>query len=291
MSNDLQHETVLVTPPLPVWLFYHHNNSANHIAAHWHQAIEFSFTLAGSIDRFKIGNQVYQTKPGQILVVNSQVIHSIDVTNHSDNQALSLSVPFNYLESFYPKLSESYFELNRPEKFTAQQQSAYRKLQGFFYQLAGRYQDHDELKFIDIQLIISQILKLLLTHFTEPLANVTNLSHQTSYTLSRLHEITKFVNENYQTDIGLVEIATHCNISRVYLARFFKQHMELTVGQYLNNVRAQHAYKELLTTKKTLSQLALTNGFSGIRTMNRAFTNLYGQTASKLYRERKSAND
>lgn len=257
MSNDLQHETVLVTPPLPVWLFYHHNNSANHIAAHWHQAIEFSFTLAGSIDRFKISNQVYQTKPGQILVVNSQVIHSIDVTNNSDNQALSLSVPFNYLESFYPKLSESYFEL----------------------------------KFIDLQLLINQILKLLLTHFTKPLASKTNLSRQTSYTLSRLHEITKFVNEHYQTDIGLVEIAAHCNISRVYLARFFKQHMGLTVGQYLNNVRAQHTYKELLTTKKTLSQLALTNGFSGIRTMNRAFNNLYGQTASKLYRERKTAND
>lgn len=106
MSNDLQHETVLVTPPLPVWLFYHHNNSANHIAAHWHQAIEFSFTLAGAIDRFKIGNQVYQTKPGQILVVNSQVIHSIDVTNHIDNQALSLSVPFNYLESFSLSLAK-----------------------------------------------------------------------------------------------------------------------------------------------------------------------------------------
>lgn len=291
MSNDLQHETVLVTPPLPVWLFYHHNNSANHIAAHWHQAIEFSFTLAGSIDRFKIGNQVYQTKPGQILVVNSQVIHSIDVTNHSDNRALSLSVPFNYLESFYPKLSESYFELNQPEKFTAQQQSAYRKLQSLFYQLVWRYQDHDEFKFIDLQLLINQILKLLLTHFTKPLASKTNLSRQTSYTLSRLHEITKFVNEHYQADIGLVEIAAHCNISRVYLARFFKQHMGLTVGQYLNNVRAQHAYQELLTTKKTLSQLALTNGFSGIRTMNRAFTNLYGQTASKLYRERKTAHD
>lgn len=130
-----------------------------------------------------------------------------------------------------------------------------------------------------------------MTHFTKPLASKTNLSRQTSYTPSRLHEITKFVNEHYQADIGLVEIAAHCNISCVYLARFFKQHMDLTVGQYLNNVRAQHAYQELLTTKKTLSQLALTNGFSGIRTMNRAFTNLYGQTASKLYRERKTAHD
>lgn len=88
MSNDLQHETVLVTPPLPVWLFYHHNNSANHIAAHWHQAIE----LAGSIDRFKIDNQVYQTKPGQILVINSQVIHSIDITNHSDIELPTIKI-------------------------------------------------------------------------------------------------------------------------------------------------------------------------------------------------------
>ena len=45
-------------------------------------------------------------------------------------------------------------------------------------------------------------------------------------------------------------IANHCNISKEYLARFFKKEMELTVENYINNVRAEHAYHEVKTFKE-----------------------------------------
>lgn len=229
MLKKLHHETVLVTPPLPVWIFYHHYPMANHIAAHWHQAIELSFTLSGSIDCFKIGGKTFKTKPGQILVVNSQVIHSIDVVSRKNNAAFSLSIPYGYLESLFPKLKEVYFDLNNPQNFSETQLAAYIKLQGLFYTIVQRYQAQDRFKFIDLQAEIANLLQILIKYFTKPLPNEIILNTPKTYALDRLHNITQFVNENYQNEIGLTEIANYCNISKVYLARFFKQHMELTI--------------------------------------------------------------
>lgn len=58
--------------------------------------------------------------------------------------------------------------------------------------------------------------------------------------------------------------------------------MELTVENYINNVRAEHAYHELKHSKNNLTQIAINNGFSSIRTMNRAFDNC----ASKIKKKR-----
>lgn len=80
-------------------------------------------------------------------------------------------------------------------------------------------------------------------------------------------------------------IANQCNISKEYLARFFKKEMELTVENYINNVRAERAYYELKHLKNNLTQIAINNGFSSIRTMNRAFDKLYDESASKIKKE------
>lgn len=62
--------------------------------------------------------------------------------------------------------------------------------------------------------------------------------------------------------------------------------MELTVENYINNVRAERAYHELKHLKNNLTQIAINNGFSSIRTMNRAFDKLYDESASKIKKKR-----
>ncbi|WP_297939239.1 helix-turn-helix domain-containing protein [uncultured Lactobacillus sp.] len=54
----------------------------------------------------------------------------------------------------------------------------------------------------------------------------------------------------------------------------------------MNNVRAEHAYHELKHSKNNLTQIVINNGFSSIRTMNRAFNKLYGESASKIKKKR-----
>ncbi len=126
---------------------------------------------------------------------------------------------------------------------------------------------------------------LLLSDFTEEKSDQQRISGRKIYIINRVQYITQYVNNHYQEELNLTVIANQCNISKEYLARFFKKEMELTVETYINNVRAEHAYHELKHSKNNLTQIAINNGFSSIRMMNRAFNKLYGESASKIKKQ------
>lgn len=283
------HEIVVPTDPLPVWYFLFNGiNSSNHIAAHWHRGIELSFTLTGSIDNFSIDDQHYTTNAGEILVVNTQVIHSIDNYHQTEkDQAVSLIFPYNYVANLYPAINQQIIDINDPDKFTTSQKIAYTRLQSLLTQFYWVGSTETPTKNLQLQALVTEILLLLLSDFTVEKPSEQQIGERKVYATNRLQLITQYVNNHYQERISLGEIAQQCNISKEYLARFFKKQMEITVDTYINNVRAQHAHYELENSSKNLTQIALDNGFSGVRTMNRAFQNLFGLSASKIKRQLK----
>ena len=106
------HELVVSTDPLPVWYFIFHDAQFNsYVAPHWHRDIELSFTLNGSISNFRIGKRDYTTKAGQILVVNTQVIHCVDSPKNNINKSISIIFPFDYVENFYPNISHQEIDI------------------------------------------------------------------------------------------------------------------------------------------------------------------------------------
>lgn len=279
---ELKHEVIKVASPLSFWIYCHQGKSDSHFAAHWHQALELSYTLRGKIDNFKIGEHQFHPQTGDILVVNPGVIHSIDTQSHLDDCALSIMVPYPYLERFYPAISQKEIIINNPEDFSEFQQTCYIHLQSLLQEITTLYLGDSSTKWLRIETLINSCLLILLENFT---INRPNKINHNQYQLSRLHIITKYINDNYQAEIHLNDVALAANVSREYLARFFKKNMEMTIGQYLNNVRAQHAYEQISNLSLNLSDIASQNGFSGIRTMNRAFDNLYHKSASKIRQE------
>lgn len=109
MVNDLatsfQHEIVTRTQPLSAWIHYHNQHAPSEIAAHWHQGIELSYTISGHIDDFTINGQHFRTSAGQLLVVNSQLIHSIHTHNTPESRALSVIYPYDYVRRLYPTIT------------------------------------------------------------------------------------------------------------------------------------------------------------------------------------------
>lgn len=58
--------------------------------------------------------------------------------------------------------------------------------------------------------------------------------------------------------------------------------MGITLGKYIRNYRAQKAYQELRHTALTLTEIAINNGFSGIRSLNRAMVDNYGLSSMEI---------
>lgn len=277
------YENITPIDPFSIWFYiFNHSNITNHIASHWHQGIEVSFTLSGQIERFTISGHNYQTTPGKILVVNTQQVHSMTSYHLRDSCLLSIIIPFNYIRRFYPDITKRLIDINQPTTFSNTQQLAYSQLQSLLYQFVSLHLSvpQNPLTNLKSQLLFDQILLSLLANFSRPAPTAKQIGKQKLYQTKRIQFITAYVERHFAQKLHLQIIADQCSISKEYLARFFKKQMGMSVNHYIANVRAQHARIMLLTSQKSLTQIALANGFASTKAMNQAFNNLYSVNAS-----------
>ena len=281
------HELVSPSERLLTWIHVHRTNSDSSVAPHWHRSIELSFTLTGSIDSFTIGDKDYQTQAGQILVVNSQEVHSVEVKKKSvpNECALTLTYPYHFVLSQFPDMDDYVIAINESQYFSALQEQKYKLLQGKLRKIILLYEGQDLLRNLKLNLLLLEVLVILLDYFRVERHQVQKIDSNLEVA-ERLHLVTQYVQEHYQEEFGLDEIASLIHLSKSYTARFIKQNLGRTLGEYVGAVRAQHAKKALLETKENFSKIALDHGFSGLRTMNRALEKHYQKNARQLREER-----
>ena len=87
------------------------------------------------------------------------------------------------------------------------------------------------------------------------------------------------------TTVEMADIAAEVNVSPVHLARSFKEHYGSTMSEYLRRLRVERAREQLLSTEKTLGQIAFEAGFADQAHFTRTFKQLVGATPG-AYRRR-----
>ena len=239
-----KHEIVVADKHLPAWIYLHEKNQTSYIEPHWHSSIEISYTLSGSISDFFIAGQSYKTRPGQILVVNSAELHSIRAIHDpkQDPRALTIIFPYRIIKRYRPDIQAYQFTINSVDLEEGARLPAYQALQEKLTAIADLYHSKDHLR---KTILLLEILELLLDHFLEK-RKICSSDRQDQKQKERLTDIKTYIEENFRAELALEDIANFCYLSKEHLARFFKEHMNITVIQYLNFVRAKHAYPLLL---------------------------------------------
>ncbi len=281
--KKFQHKVVNPNQSLLSFLHIHDNDSDTYVAPHWHRAIELSYTAKGGIDQFYIEGENFQTEAGRILLVNTQEVHSIRVLNYKEEPEVALTIiyPYPFLVGQFENIKDYHFEMNHPEKFSAEQKQAYQSLQNLLEKIILDYQKNNPQKNLKLNLGILQVLDILVESFL--VKNETCSDNDNRLQIAeRIKEIDVFLQNNYQENIGLEELAAHCHLSRSYMARFFKTHLGVTLGQYLNTIRAQKARNSLIETTECFTDIAFEHGFSGLRSMNRALEENFGKNARQI---------
>ena len=105
-----------------------------------------------------------------------------------------------------------------------------------------------------------------------------------------IDEVVIFLNIYYKEDLSLSQLAYLFNISKSYLSSLFKEKTELTMKQYLTNIRILYAALELNQSQHTILETALNNGFKSLKTFNTRFKAYYHMTPSE-YRKYSGQND
>jgi AraC-like DNA-binding protein len=87
-------------------------------------------------------------------------------------------------------------------------------------------------------------------------------------------------------NLSLVHLARECGLSTSHFTRAFRQSTGTTPHQWLLQHRIDHARELLLTTRMSLSDIALACGFAGQSHFTRVFTRLVGLSPGAWRRQR-----
>lgn len=102
--------------------------------------------------------------------------------------------------------------------------------------------------------------------------------------IEKLRTVLQYIKENYQRPLSVAELAGVCHFSEYYFMRFFKQHMNMTCVEYVNQYRMEIAAGRLAGEEASITDIALDTGFNNLSYFNRVFRRSFGMTP-KAYRQ------
>lgn len=91
-----------------------------------------------------------------------------------------------------------------------------------------------------------------------------------------IKEALNFIEQNFQNDISVEEIASFCGLNRTYFGRIFKETVGKSPQQFLLSYRMAKAAELLKLTSLSVSDIGNAVGYPNQLHFSRAFKNVYG---------------
>jgi AraC family transcriptional regulator len=99
-----------------------------------------------------------------------------------------------------------------------------------------------------------------------------------------LSDVREYIRANFSQRLTLELIGRAAHAHPVHVAQTFRRFHQCTIGEYLRRLRVDFACKELVTSDKAMSEIALAAGFSDQSHFNRSFKRELGMSPSQ-YRD------
>jgi AraC family transcriptional regulator len=222
---------------------------------HCHQNLYFCYVLNGSYSE-------HSTKKYLACSAGDIIFHPFETEHYNDftgNNSCCFNVELS--ASWAERIFESKL---KPDVIIKTNQSEIQKL---FIKIYQEFNDYDLLSPLMIEGIMIQAL--------------ITFSRNSHPFISNSHDIRKvknYIDELYFTNPGLSELAGISKTSQEHLVRGFKKSYNLTIGEYMREVKVLHACNKLKNSRQSLIEIGLETGFCDQSHFNRVFKKLIGVT-------------
>ncbi len=103
-----------------------------------------------------------------------------------------------------------------------------------------------------------------------------------NYNSRRIEKVMEFIHTSFDKQITLGEAARIASMTESAFSRFFKLRTGMTFIDCVTEVRLGHASRMLISTTKTIAEIAYSCGFNNISNFNRVFRRKKGCTPREL---------
>ncbi len=282
---EFQHELIIPNEGVPFKLFIFEGMNGNYAREkHWHTSVEIFAVQEGHLSLF-LNDQEYPLEAGELIIINSNEVHSVQAPHK--NRTIVPQIPLKQFQDYFT--AQRFIRFKSAARMSGHQDEKIpdnRKLAFFVEELYNVYhQEGDGYEFRTMALYYN-ILFLMIRDYRE--SEAARQEIHASRRLDALSKITSYMREHYREDLKLSEMAALFGYSEAYLSRMFKKYAKVNFKSYLQDIRMAYAYRELMNTDHTISQIALDNGFASNRSFAKEFQKRYQILPSAVEREKRS---
>ena len=243
-------------------------------------SFNFLFLLQGT-GTIRCRNQLIHLKPHDFTFFNMYEIHQF-LTFSPDARVLSVLIHKSYIQSAVPELTD--MTLNTHTVTPESEPERYE----FFCQEFGKFIYYHNVHSPGAQLHALSHLGNLLSYILNQLSTSSaSALHGTQTRDDRLFHALTYITEHYTKDLSLPEVAAQIGLHPQYFSKYFREHMGLTLTEYINQLRIVNSLPLIMNTDHSLLDIALSCGFNSYKTYNTAFKKLFHTTPYAWQKEQK----
>lgn len=236
-----------------------------------------------------VGDSVRKLQPGDFMLIGSNLPHlwlSGDEYYCNNLNLISKSIYTQFNKNIFPEnifdipeLSDIYKILKKSEKGLIFKGENIEQIKEMFRSLVNREGFE---KINDLYILLNRLS-------TE--CTYTELTSHNFYNKINTEEdliinkVQIFINNNYQNDLSLEDIANNVGMNPSALCRYYKKHTGKKMFEYLTELRISYAVKLLSNKSISIGQIAYDCGYNSLSHFNHQFKNITGYTPSEYIKE------
>ena len=269
------HDSILreITPltQSDCFTYFYRAKSEFDFPLHYHDEVELNFIKNARGAKRIIGDHVEEIDDIELALVGPGMPHGWFGSGFRKNQIEEITIQFHkdfFDEKFLQKNQLSFIRnmLMRSLRGILFSAETTLRLEPRIYGL-GKKQGFDsvlELMSILHDLSISRDFRILSdSGFSD--------TEVFSYNSRRIERVMEFIHTSFDKQISLGEAAKIASMTESAFSRFFKLRTGMTFIDCLTEVRLGHASRMLISTTKTIAEIAYSCGFNNISNFNRIF--------------------
>lgn len=255
--------------------FGYGSDDTSHYPLHWHSNLEFDLVIEGKINGIINGKPV-EVCSGDFFFVNSGELHETRSDDINSLNTVTILLSYDLLREYCSDIDSYYFDFTGKEK-------AKQKVKRLIIECAYLFEQKEEFYELEISIVLRKICSILLKECKKE-KQEKGYDRYEQKSMINIKKAIGFMEKNFSTGFSLSDIASEIGMSPTYFSKFFKKNTGETFYSYLNKIRLYHAYRELLNSDRSITEIAYSNGFANVKSFIETFKSVYNTTPSRYKR-------
>lgn len=259
------------------------------VSPHIHTAIEILFIIDGSF-RVYADDSEFLLSEGDAVLFRSHTIHRVYPLKDGVSSYYVLKIRPSMILDFSSQAFGSAYLLQlslsskSSKSLWTREECEANGIRRSLLKLAEDYDRKDYGSDISAKICAAQILLAMLRDTEKPQELPAELGPADENLMRRIYNAVVYINSHYTEDLTARECGDRIFMSYSYFSRCFRRITGQSFKDYLNQTRINHAEKLLISSDKSITEVAAECGFNSVSYFICSFKKLKGVTPS-VFRE------